>query len=362
MSYIIFHRIKLIVLFPLALAVNIHALDFTLNGKKHHIIDKNDLPVENTGLQIKSFYPWMETVEILELTSPVGHIRFTPENGLGKIWNDGLLKLENRDWLFSAGNLKLTSLKKISLWGKSNQKSRITVWSSLDDEIYRDGMKAKMILHGIELDWLELDNLHLALEGIGAGEAPDMILYDSSQTPVLEHLVRESRIIGGRLLKFPPYPRKSTFLNPDIPIPYLVGYDETGTFVEFNYNLQQLTELIKAGRQMIKAIPKEGINKNLFPDKKEIILEHHATTLRFTYNTNSEELQQHLLNDAQNLWRFNHSILSPDKRKTFAAIRDTRTRRFLEAWNRLGRLALSEQIPSELSAALIMNYMEDTSS
>ncbi len=379
---LIFTSLFLILLCGFSLPLT--ALDLTLNGRNHTILSPEALEAHavNSRIPLQTLYPWMESIEYLEVSSGENRV-FWDASRLGEeSWTGAFIAMDNGVWKVHVGPDVFSAPDRISLRGTPLEVSSITIWSSIkSNSKLKSILLSALALRNVRVDWREVSNPVNLLSHSPPGNLPHLILLDQLDFIRLSSLLTSSRPITSRISRWLvnsgsdgterqdfPFPMAIDAYSPEAALTLLLSGDAKLSRI-FNWALSaRSTGRIIVTDSPLKALENgEASSALLLPSSEEspedklfneidpprgtvniISRQYAAVPLEIT-STADRAVADLLIADAARFIDIHgNGILIPA---------DTPTLRFYEAYIRIGRLALSGQMNGTEAAGLISQYI-----
>ncbi len=385
-----FSRPLTVVLLLILPALTLPALDVSFNGRNSAVWDTQALAAfcrytnESEGsaaaqtLALRSLFPWLKEVEYLEVQS--GPNRAYWENPfLTKNWNDAFLQLQNGVWEVHIGGNVFRSPDRIALWGTSLANKPVRIWSESDMPQLKQQILAALYLRDIPSEWKIVPDIQM-ISTAPADQLPHVVLLSAEKYNAVSSLLTAWRPAAPR------FPRLYRTDNKDTPFTVAadVRHFESAlmalssrelTAVEIEKWLERIKSTVKDGWLTVSSSPAallktgEVSSALLLPSStekvsaqwKEIPLPPEFSSFSCSAVaavpkglSEEDEEQARLMLDEFPSYEENFVRKNAQRQ-----IKDE-TQRFIEAYERIGRLAISGQMPVKEAARLIADYMNKT--
>lgn len=380
------------------------AIEFTLNHRQTAVLASEfliahaapDPASENLpALPLSSLFPWLESVEYLEVTSGPNRSR----------WNASRLEMEGWDrvklvrrpdrWEVRVGQDIFEEPKIISVYGAALDVPTLRIWLAAEDEEFQREIESALALRNLKVEWrktrqpghLLLNPPQDLLPHLILLEDLDLIRLMSKLTSYRRIIGRSSQWLAAVSADLPPdgypYPLALDLYDAETSLHWLLAespnlFDQDSRLPDvlteiFGMDFTNTSEVINTttplealrGGQAIAALhsPKSGDSETGIDDVPYLSIpapDGTVSVLRSSYAAIPSGLSSHdaqiaalLLRDAARFHR-----LSGDS-KALPIPLDPRTLRYFDAYERIGRLALSGQMEAVDARALIDAYIAE---
>ena len=375
----------------------IAALDLTLNGSNYAVYSPEALDIHavNSVISLQTLYPWLESIDYLEVSSGDNRV-FWDASRLGdKSWNGVFLLKRNGVWEVHVGPDIFSSPDRIAVRGTALEVSKVTIWSSIDNPDFKSELLSALSLRGVTVDWREVSNPAEVLADTGATSLPQLVLLNQLDYISSSSLLTSSRPVGSKTSQWlANSSRKQENLqnllplavdayNPEAALTYLLakdgnlrtGLSQLAGLLEWAARARVSSNLIVSNKPVNTLANAEASSAILLSSTKEVsnfanaylanaylkeispppgtvnvISLQYAAIPRKLRNTDDMKIAEYLMADTARFARSpGPGVIIPS---------DKTTLRFFEAYNRIGRLAISGQMDSTVAANLIKQYID----
>ncbi len=378
-------RVCVVLLILTVFAVHLTALDLTLNGRNHAVLDSSALEAHARDSQIplQALYPWLESVDYLEVQSGVNRVFW--DN-----WNGALLVNRGGVWEVRVGRDVFSAPDRIAVRGVRRNVDTIYIWSAIDNPGFKNDLLSAFALRSVAVDWRDITQPAYLLSDPPPEGLPHLILLDQLDLLRLDSLLTSSRPVSSRISEWrkaaAPGPLALDAYNPEAALLYLLaenpnlfdteGHLPTGLTALFDWAAApRKTDLIVTDSPMSALTggdsPTAAIAVRL-PSSEEprstaemdlpltgppegtvnlIRLQYAAIPAAPGQAAANPILAELALIDAVRM------AGSPGTQAGVIIPSDPRVIRYFEAYERIGRLAISGQMESMQAAKLINDYV-----
>lgn len=360
-------------------------LELRLNSITHAIINPADLGKESIPLQ--SLFPYLETVEYLEVKSAQSSASWDATSLGSSGWNDALLTFRNQIWELSVGSDSLAAPLRISVHGVRKPIDSVQIWSSIRIPQYKSNLLAALALRGIRVQWKDVSKLTNRLENPPPHGMPHLVIVDQLQMLRLDSLLTSPyRIMAkfSRWYSVPPIDANKLIAidayHPESALLYLLA-DNPNLFDKDNQLPASLTtffnRIIMSEGLVVSTSPLADLANSassqvtgavLLPSSQELeigeifaaaeppadaanIIGYIYAAIPANIDGEQKKLARLVLEDANRL----ADLRTPAN--AVAIPGHPRILRFFDAYARIGRLAISNQITATKAAELINSYV-----
>lgn len=362
-------------------------LELRLNNITHAIIDLADFSRESISLQ--SLFPYLETVEYLEAKSRQSSASWDAASLGPSGWDDALLISRNQTWELSVGSDNFTAPLRISVHGVRKPTGLVQIWSSVWIPRYKSNLLAALVLRDIGVQWRDVSKLSNRLENPPPQGMPHLVIVDQMQMLRLDSLLTSPYPIMARFSRWyslsPIGANKLIAIDayhPESALLYLLA-DNPNLFDKHNQLpdslITFLNRIVMSEGLIVSASPMATLANSSsslvtgavrLPSSRELetgetlvatkppadatdIIGYIYATIPAGIDGEQEKLAKLVLEDANRL----ADLRTPAN--AIAIPRHPRILRFFDAYTRIGRLAVSNQIPVAKAVELINSYVTD---
>lgn len=361
------------------------SLELRLNNLTHAIIDLADLGTESVPLQ--SLFPYLETVEYLESKSARNSVSWDAKSLGSTGWDDALLTFHNQSLELRVGADSFLNPQRISVHGVRVPISPVQIWSSIKIPQYKSNLLAALTLRDVEVKWRDVGKLTNRLENPPPQGMPHLVIVDQLHMLRLNSLLDSPSPILARFSQWYSVPSNDAnkriaidAYNPESALLYLLA-DDPNLFDQYNrlpdslatfLNQASMSKDLAASAFPMASHPADGrvTGAVRLPSSQEVKIGEGlmraeppadaVNIIRYIYaaiptciSGEQEELAKLVLEDAILL----ADLAAPEN--AVAIPLNPRILRFFDAYTRIGRLAISNQISAIRAAKLINDYVAD---
>ncbi|MDF1569496.1 MAG: hypothetical protein P1P77_15870 [Spirochaetaceae bacterium] len=385
-------------LFLLWAPVPLAALDLTLNDRSHAVLADSALaaharPMNAAGgayaVPLEALYPWLESVDYLEAQSGPNKVYWEAER-LGEADWDGALIVE-RDgiWEVRVGRDVFSAPDRIAVRGVRKEVGPLRIWSAIDDS-FESNLKSALALRGVRYEWRRVSQPAHLLTDPPAGGVPHLILLDQMDVLALGAQLTSSRPVAGLASlwfesadtdnKESPAALAMDAYHPEAALLFLLSanpnlFDDEGRLPSDLAGLLSWAAASKGGELVVTDRPMAALAAGRtgsavrLPSSTEPL-----PTADMAVRTDPPEGAANIV-----IWRFASvpaglgmpdagwaELLFTDAVRAARRIpagtplpMDNRLPRFYDAYERIGRLAISGQMDAEEAADLMQTVIDD---
>jgi len=363
------------------------SLVLRLNNLTHAIVDLEVPDAESIPLQ--SLFPYLETVEYLESKSGRDSVSWDAKSLNLTGWDDVLLVFRNQTPELHVGADRFLDPQRISVHGVRKPIDSIQIWSSIQIPQYKSNLLAALTLRDVEVKWKDVGKLTNRLENPPPEGMPHLVIADQLDMLRLGLLLDSPSpimAISSQWYSVPSNDSKKRIAidayNPESALLYLLA-DDPNLFDRRNRLPVSLTAFLNqvsvSNGLVVSALPiaslmnpaddritgavrlpssQEGeINEGFMtaepPDDATNIIRYIYAAVPTDISSEQEEVARLVLGDAILL----ADLAAPENAVTIP--QNPRIIRFFDAYTRIGRLAISNQISAIRASELISIYVAD---
>ena len=383
--------------FPIFIALSIliglsplYPLDLSLNNRSLSVLDNTALTSwsQDSAIPLESLYPWLESINSLEVQSGSSRVYWDElEN-----WNKVQLVFHNGIWEVHAGRDIFSNPDRINVSGTRREITSISIWSAIDNPDLKDDLLSALAFRDVRVDWKDISRPEHLLTDPPGGELPELLLLDQFQLLRLNTLIDSPRPVAGMksqwLTAEPgkqplslPLPLAMDAYQGEAALLFLLGenprlFDAHGRLPENLPNLLNLAAAARKTNLILTDLPLTSLSAGAA-----------SSAVRLPSSTescNAEELHpvdppEYAVNIVSLQYAGIPASLSPRKKETAGLILNALTRispapdesqgvpipsdprilRFYDAYERIGRLAISGTMDSREAVELMNQYINE---
>ncbi|OQX29994.1 MAG: hypothetical protein B0D92_00810 [Spirochaeta sp. LUC14_002_19_P3] len=339
----------LFILFTVAI-MPVAALELILNQRLVKLLSPEELySLTETGdgeelpaIPLAALFPWLESIDILEMQAGTELTRReAPQLNL-ESWNTIRLVYNNSQWELWINQETLAAPDSISVIGTELSIPEVRIWVASDNENFKPILNAALAFRNLKTSWRSIHQPKLLLASTAPEQLPHLIFLDDlALTRSLYQLPLYRRIHTAPFpspLEPPPHPSLSDMRKAENALPWLLAvnpalFDKTGRLPGI---LPKLLNSTRNGGNMADMETVETVRYNYVAIPANLPPADAKTALLVLRDT-----LRHI----------------PENNTAAALPIDPRTALFFDAYNRIARLALSNQITPENASLLINSYI-----
>ena len=379
--------ITLLLLSPTASGAQDLNLELRLNNVTHAIIDPA-IFLDMKGIPLQSLFPYLESVEYLEAESEENSV-FWNASSLGPTgWDDALLTLRNQTWELRVGSNRFAAPRSISVHGIRKPSSSVQIWSSIQNPQYKSSLLAVLALRDLKLKWKNVNKLANRLENPPPQGLPHLVVVDQLQMLRLDSLLTSPKPIMARSSQWYSTPQGGAnnrrisidAYHPESALLYLLAdnpnlFDKhnqlSDSLITFLNRITMSEDLVVSTSPMatlMNSVNNQVTGSVRLPSSREEeigepfvkaeppidarnIIRYIYVSIPASISNEQRELAKLVLEDAVRL----ANLTVPAN--AVAIPQNPRILRFFDAYTRIGRLAISNQISAAKAAELINAYV-----
>jgi len=190
-----------------AAAFPLSALDLSLNGRNHAVLTPTVLAAHarpeaaaggRPALPLEALYPWMDSVDYLEVTSGANSVYWDAARLGPGGWDGALLVDYNGTWEVRVGRDVFSDPDRIAVRGAPAPAATIRIWSAAEAEDFEDDLRGALALRGLNLEWRSVDQPENLLADPPVDGRPHLIVLDDEDAARLGGLLTERRPVASR--------------------------------------------------------------------------------------------------------------------------------------------------------------------
>ncbi len=386
-------RLPLLILFFTGFSTLLPGLDLTLNGRNHAVLNSEALYAHSRDsvIPLQALYPWLESVEYLEVQSGVNRV-FWDSSRLGEAdWNGALLVNRGGVWEIRVGRDVFSAPDRIAVRGVPLDIDTVSIWCAVDNPEFKADLLAALAMRSVDVVWRDLSQPGYLLSDPPPEGRPHLVLLDQFDIIRLDSLLSSSRPVASRRsdwLKAQESPARAAetadamaldAYNPEAALLYLLAdnpalFDADGQLPSGLVDLLNWAAESPAGELVITDTPMSTLAAGgadlgvRLPSSDEPWNPAEADMTSITPPegaVNIIRLQYAAIPDDGDIARlvFADAVRIADIPGNQDAVNipmDPRVVRFFDAYERIGRLAISGQMESSQVAGLINDYVNET--
>ena len=376
-------------------AVHLSALDLSLNGRNHAVLDfpALDAHARNSRIPLQALYPWLKSVEYLEVQSGVNRV-FWDASRLGEAdWNGALLVNRAGIWEVHVGRDVFSAPDRIAVRGVRRNVGTLSIWSAIDNPDFKNDLLSAFALRSVDVEWRDITQPAYLLTDPPSEGLPHLILLDQLDILRPDSQLTSSRPISSRISEWRQAATPATggtgslaldAYHPEAALLYLLaenpnlfdadGRLPSGLAALFDWAASsRKTDLIVTDKPMsaltgggtaIAATavrlpssteprsPAEAIQPLISPPEGAVnLIRLQYAAIPAGLNPAASTLAELALTDAVRM------AGTLQTRSGVVIPADPRVIRYFDAYNRIGRLAISGQMDSTRAAELLNDYI-----
>lgn len=378
------------------------ALDLTLNDRSHAVLNDSVLasyarPMREAGgayaIPLESLYPWLESVDYLEAQSGPNKVYWEAERLGDGDWDSALMVERDGIWEVRVGRDVFSAPDRIVVRGVPREVGPLRIWSAVDDS-YESNLKSALALRGVRYEWREVSQPAHLLSDPPVGGVPHLILLDQEDVLVLGSQLTSSRPIAGVASQWyeaaesggesadtePPAVPAMDAYHPEAALLYLLSanpnlFDDEGRLPSNLVGLLSWAAAAKGGELLVTDEPMAALadgragsavrlpsSPESVPDADVMIRtdppEGAVNIVRRRFAAVPAGLGMRDAEWAQLL--FTDAVRAARRIPTGTPLpMDNRLPTFFDAYERIGRLAISGQMSAEEAADLMQTVIDD---
>ncbi len=358
-------------------------LSLSLNGRNLAVLDDTALlaQAQNSIIPLQALYPWMQSVDYMEVQSGANRVYWEdPES-----WDEIRLVYHQGLWEVHYGRNIFSNPDRISINGIPLNTGTITIWSAVDNPDIKSDLLSALAFRNIQVNWKDISHPDYRLTDTPPEALPHLLLLDQFNLLRLDNQLAEYRPItenvsrwrgSGLPMAVDAYAPEAALLfllseNPNLfdangmLLPGLEGFFNWAASARKNslivtnlplttlsaaaaasaVRLPSSTEPISSeeGQLPISAPPEGTVNITLYQ----------YAAIPAALSSSDADIANLVVKDAMRINR-----TSFDKEAVQIPM-DPLVLRFYDAYQRIGRLAISGQLESQEAVKLINQYIID---
>lgn len=222
-------RVCVVLLILTVFAVHLPALDLSLNGRNHAVLDSSALEAyaRDSQIPLQALYPWLESVDYLEVQSGVNRV-FWDATRLGEAdWNSALLVKRGGIWEVRVGRDVFSAPDRIAVRGVRRNVDTIYIWSAIDNPGFKNDLLSAFALRSVAVEWRDITQPAYLLSDPPPEGLPHLILLDQLDLLCLDSLLTSSRPVSSRISEWrkaaAPGPLALDAYSPEAALLYLLA-------------------------------------------------------------------------------------------------------------------------------------------
>ena len=363
-------------------------LELRLNNVTHAVIDPASLQIDTKNIPLQSLFPYLDSVDYLEAKSRQD-IVFWNASSLGPSgWNEAFLTFRNQTLELRVGTDNFAAPQRISVHGIRKTIKVVRIWSSVQNPQYKSKLLAALAPRDVKVEWKDIskpaNRLRFPPQGM-----PHLVIVDQLQMLRLDSLLTSPRPIAAKSSRWyssPPGDANGGRIaidayHPESALLYLLADNPNlldkhnklpDSLITFLNRIIMSDDLVATPHPMAALVNSAGSQVTgsvRLPSSREkvddVLVETKPPTgatniIRYSHaaipadiSGEQREIARLVLEDAARL-----ADLSVPA-NAVAIPRHPRIPRFFDAYTRIGRLAISNQIPAAKAAELINAYVSE---
>ncbi len=181
-------------IFIITASIPLWSLDFSLNGRNLAVMDNAALQdfAHNSVIPLSALYPWMQSVDSLEVQSGINRVYW--DN-----WDDALLVYQDGIWEVHTGRDIFSNPDRISVHGDRLNVESISIWSAINNPDFKNDLLSALAFRDVNVDWLDITQPGLYLSDPPSEGLPQLILLDQLNLIRLKPLLSSYHQVSGRV-------------------------------------------------------------------------------------------------------------------------------------------------------------------
>ncbi len=363
---------------------SLFSLDLSLNNRSLSVLDDSTLAAwsRKSIIPLQTLYPWMKSVDYMEAQSGANRVFWSNVED----WNKVQLVLRDGIWEVHVGRDIFSNPDRINIKGERRNISALTIWSAIDNPDFKTDLLSALYFRGVRVEWKDITRPEYLLTSPPADGLPDIILLDQFQLLRMRSLIGTSRPISRQSsLWFSSSPSTSPEVFPlavdayqgEAALLYLLAenpllFGENGLLPPgltrlFNWaSASRGSELLNTDSPLASLSSGDAATAVILPSSAEPQI-HSSSPPEGTVNIS--QLQFAAVPAALNQADAETAALVLDDAARFNSLQknnqtvdipmDPRILRFFDAYERIGRLAITGQLESREAVNLINSYVNE---
>ncbi|RKX90584.1 MAG: hypothetical protein DRZ90_16205 [Spirochaetes bacterium] len=379
-------HLRLLILSGLILllgAAPLFALSLSLNGRNLAVFDDAALQAQaqNSTIPLESLYPWMQSVDYMEVQSGANRVFWeNPDN-----WDEIRLVYHEGIWEVHSGRDIFSNPDRISINGAPLNTAAITIWSAVDIPDFKSDLLSALALRNLQIDWRDISRLEYRLSDTQPEALPNLVILDQFQLLNLDSYLTSSRPIAQMVSRWrgSGMPMAVDAYAPEAALLFLLSenpklFDTKGMLPTGLANLFNRAAAARKNNLIVTNLPltslsaavaasavrlpsstepissEEGILPIMAPPEGTVnIARLQFAAIPSALSSSDAIFADLVMKDARRITR---SFIDED---AVQIPMDRRLLRFYDAYQRIGRLAISGQLESQEAVNLINQYIID---
>lgn len=170
------------------------ALDITLNGRNLAVVDKEALASfaraldgenDSSALPLNALFPWLESLEYVEAQSGPNRIYWEADRISLQVWNEAMLIRRGGIWEIHLGRDVFSAPDRIVVHGVALDIETLCVWSVAELPNLQSMLETSLTFRKVTLDWRTVSEPSVLLEDPPSSGLPHLVIFDIISAPGL---------------------------------------------------------------------------------------------------------------------------------------------------------------------------------